>query len=316
MLKAVLTALSLVMLAPLTQAQAKWPSKPIRMITPFGAGTGTDFFARLYAVELQKSLGVAVTVENKPGASGIIGTDAMVKSPPDGYTIMYGFNQLVTINPHLFTKLPYEAKGLQPLGQTVVGGYILTVNNDFGPRTVGELIAMAKSHPNQLTYASYGPGTVSHLLFELISEATKTEFVHVAYKQGVMQDLMGGVLPMAFETSTAVPFIKSGKVRAIAVSGPKRSPVLPDVPTLSETIPGLEVTGWQGLFAPAGLPSDVATRLMSEVTRITNLPETMAKIREIGAEPSTLPPSELAATIRRESAMWGSLIKAKKIHLD
>lgn len=317
MLRLVLTALALLLAAPFVHAQDKWPSRPIKVITPFGAGTGTDFFARWYAGELQKSLGVPVTVDNKPGASGIIGTDAVAKASADGYTLLYGFNQLVTINPHVFARLPYDAaKSLQPLAQTTVGGYILVVNNDFGPKNLQEVIALAKAQPNTINYGSYGPGTVSHLTFELISKATNTQFVHVPYKQAVLPDVMGGVVPMALETSTAVPFVKSGKLRAIAVTGPKRLALLPDVPTVGETLPNMVVTGWQGFFAPAGLPRDIAARLTSEIVRITNMPETVARIRDVGGEPSALPPSELPATIQRESAMWASIIKEKNIRLD
>ena len=317
MLKPLLTALALVLVSPVMHAEDKWPSKPIKMITPFGAGSGTDLFARLYAADLAKSLGVPVIVDNKPGASGIIGTDAVAKAPADGYTLLYGFNQLVTMNPHLFSKLPYKTKDLQPLAQTVYGGYVLVANNGFAPKTLADVIALAKEKPGRVVYGSYGPGTVSNLTFELIGEASKAEFLQVPYKQGALTDVVGGQVPMLVETSlSAVPFVKTGKLHAIAVTTPKRLPALPDVPTIGETLPGVEVIGWQGIFAPVGLPPEVAARLSSEIVRITHLPATTAKIRELGAEPSDMPAAELPAAIEKESATWGALIKAKNIKLD
>ena len=318
MFKILFAALAALAVAPVVHADDKLPSKPIRIVTPMPPGVAPDVFARWYAVELQKSLGVPVLVDNKPGASGNIGTDAVAKAPADGYTLLYGFNQLVTMNPHLFTKLPYDAeKNLQPLSQTLVGGYVLLANNDFKPRNIKELLAYARAQPTKVNYGSYGPGTASHLIFELISDATKVDFVQVPYKQGVVTDVMGGQVPMVFEPAgSALPFVKSGRLRALAVTTPKRLEALPDVPTLAEAIPGLEVTGWQGFLAPAGLPPAVASRLTSEIVRITKTPETVAKIREVGFEPTGTSAAELGTTMRRESAQWGAVIKAKNIRLD
>lgn len=296
---------------------AKWPSKPIRIVVPAPAGIAPDIFARLYAAEMQKSFGVPVTVDNRPGASAIIGTAHVAKSSPDGYTVLYGFNQIVTMNPHLFNKLPYDAKQLQPLSQVVTGAYLILANKDFGPNNVAELLASAKSQPGKVTYGSYGPGTASHLGFELIEAEASIKLLHVPYKQGVLNDVIGGLVAMTIEpTGSGMQFVRNGKVKALAYTGAKRLDTMPDVPTLSETIPGLVIPGWNGFWVPAGTPKAVADSLSAEILRITRLPETRKRMAEAGFEPTGTSAEEMAAIIKRESATWGAVIKAKNIRLD
>jgi tripartite-type tricarboxylate transporter receptor subunit TctC len=306
------------MLGAAAHAQAPWPNKPIRIVVPAPAGMAPDVFARLYANEMQKTFGVAVTVDNKPGASGIIGTDNVAKSPADGHTLLYGFNQLVTMNPHLFTKLPYDAaRGLQPLAHVLSGAYVLVAHNGFAPKNLGDVLAAAKAAPGTVNYASYGPGTASHLIFELIESQTGARFLHVPYRQGVVADVIGGQVNMVFEPAgSAVQQVKSGKVKALAYTGAQRLPALPDVPLLSETISGLVVPGWHGFWAPAGLPKSVADRMESELLRITKLPETQKRMEEVGFAATGLSAARMVSLIEQESAQWGGVIKAKGIRLD
>ena len=200
MLQALLACLALAVATPAAHAQAAWPTRTIRIITPAPAGTSPDIFARLYADQLGKSLGQNVVVENRPGASGNLGVDAVAKAPADGYTILYGYNQLFTMNPHLFSKLPFDAlKDLVPVTQTLKTAYVILANNDFPARNFAELIELAKKDPGKINYGSYGPGTASHLIFELVEDLAKIRMQQVPYKQSPVPDVMGGQVAMVIE---------------------------------------------------------------------------------------------------------------------
>ena len=318
MLIRILTALTLGCVAFGAAAQDKWPSKPIRIVMPGPPGIAPDVFARWYGNGLQKALGVVVTIDNKPGASGIIGTDAVAKASPDGSTVLYGYNQLVTMNPHLFSKLPYEAqKDLVPVSLVATGSYVLVANNALPASNMKELIALAKRDPGAVNYGSYGPGTAAHLGMELVQDAAGIQLTHVPYKQGVMTDVMGGQIGVALEAAaSATPLIKSGKVKAIAVTAGKRIEALPDVPTVAETLPGYELLGWNGIWVPADTPAPVVARLQDEAVRISKMPETGKRMRELGFEPAGTTGAEMAAVIKRESEHWAKIIRAKNIRLD
>lgn len=299
-------------------AQGSYPTKPVRIIVPAPAGTGPDIMARLYAEHLGRALGQQFLIENKAGASGNIGADAVAHAAGDGYTLLYAYNQIPTMNPHLFGKLSYDMrKNMVPVTITLTTGYVLLANNNFPPNNLAEAIAYAKKHPGKVAYASYGPGTASHLAFEIIQEQTQTDFLHVPYKQGQVTDVMGGQVAMVFEPfPSAIPFVTTGKTKALAVTTPKRLASLPNVPTMSEAVPGFDLLGWQGVWATAGTPPEVVARLQSEFARITMLPDMQKRIRDLGSEPVGSTSKAMAEVIQTEYDRWGQVIKAKNIRLD
>ncbi|MDB5872117.1 MAG: Tripartite-type tricarboxylate transporter, receptor component TctC, partial [Ramlibacter sp.] len=295
-----------------------WPSKTIKIITPTPAGVGSDAFSRMYADKLSKALKVPVIVENKPGALSTLGVDAVAKSPADGYTLLVSTGNPFTMAPFLLSKLPYNPeKDFIPVTQVFRGGSFLVVNKDVPAKSLRELVILAKSQPGKITFASYGPGTTSHLGFELFQDYAGVEMLHIPYKQGAMVDVIGGQVMVGWEPPvSALPHIKSGKVRALAYTGTKRSTVLPDVPTLNEVYPGFEVFTWVGFWVPAGTPAAIVQKLYTTLTAITKTPEMQRYIDDAGNEPISPSPTETAAIIKREAQFMGKLIKAKNIRLD
>lgn len=310
-----------VALAVIPHAHAQkdaWPSKPIRIITPTPAGVGSDAFSRLYADKLSKALNVPVVVENKPGALSTLGVNAVAKAPADGYTILFSTANPFTMTPFLLSKVPYDAqKDFIPVTQIFRGGSFLVVNKDVPAKSLRDLVILAKSKPGKITFASYGAGTTSHLGFELFQDAAGVDMLHIPYKQGAMVDVIGGQVMVGWEPPvSALPHIKSGKVQALAYTGNKRSTVLPDVPTLAEVYPGLEVFTWVGVWVPAGTPDAIVQKLYTTISAITRMPEVQRYIDEAGNEPIGPTPVETAAAIKREALFMGKLIKAKNIKLD
>lgn len=295
-----------------------WPSKPIRIVTPTPAGVGSDAFSRLYADKLSKALKVPVVVENKPGALSTLGVDAVAKAPGDGYTILFSTGNPFTMAPFLLSRLPYNPeKDFIPVTQIFRGGSFLVVNKDVPVKSLRDLIIMAKSKPGKVTFASYGPGTTSHLGLELLQDAAGVDMLHIPYKQGALVDVIGGQVMVGWEPPvSALPHIKAGRVRALAYTGSKRSSVLPDVPTLAEIYPGLEVFTWVGVWVPKSTPPAIVQRLYSTITAITKTPEMQRYIDEAGNDPISPTPVETAAAIKREAQFMGTLIKAKNIKLD
>jgi tripartite-type tricarboxylate transporter receptor subunit TctC len=308
----------LVPMAMTVQAQNAYPNRPVKIIVPAPAGSSPDVMARLYAEQLGRNLGQPFVVENRAGASGNIGAEAVAKAPADGYTLLYAYNQIPTMNPHLFGKLSYDAiKDLAPVTVTLSTAYVLLAYNQFPPNNLREAVAYARSNPGKVAYASYGPGTASHLAFELIQDATQAQFLHVPYKQGQVTDVMGGQVSMVFEPfPSAIQFAKSGKVKSLAVTSKKRLPALPDVPTMSEAIPGMDLLGWQGVWATAGTPDAVVAKLQSEFRSITQTPEMQKRIADYASEPVGSTSAEMKDMIQTEYVRWGKLIKAKNIRLD
>ncbi|MBA2965675.1 MULTISPECIES: Bug family tripartite tricarboxylate transporter substrate binding protein [Ramlibacter] len=317
-LQLLLAAVALALAAAPAAAQSGYPSKPVKIVVPAPAGTGPDIMARLYAEHLGRALGQQFLVENKAGASGNIGAEAVARSPADGHTLLYAYNQIPTMNPHLFGKLGYDMqKDLAPISMTLATGYVLLANNNFPGSTLAEAIAYARSNPGKVAYASYGPGTASHLAFEIIQDQTKAEFLHVPYKQGQVTDVIAGQVAMVFEPfPSALPFVASGKTKALAVTTPKRLAALPGTPTMSEAVPGFDLLGWQGVWAPTGTPPEVLAKLQSEFARITQLPEMQKRIRDLASEPVGSSSREMAQAIQTEYARWGQVIRAKNIRLD
>lgn len=272
--------------AAVTQAQ-DWPTRPVRILVGSSPGGGTDAMARAVADKLGPALKTTIVVENRPGASNTLAADATAKST-DGHTMVMGVSTAHAIAPHLL-KLGYDNnKDLVPVAFVGAVPNVLVVNNDLGVNSVADLIALAKKQPGKLNYASSGAGSTQHIAAELFKEATGTYITHIPYRGSgpALIDLMGGQVQMSFDTMASVlPHIKSGKVRAIAVASDKRSPQLPQVPTLAEAgVKGVEMSAWYGLYMPTATPKAVQDRVQAEVAKLLTLPDTKARLDAIGAE--------------------------------
>ena len=299
-------------------AQDAWPNRPIRIVVPTAPGVAPDIFARLYAAELAKALKVAVTVDNKPGAATLLAIDNVMKAPADGYTLFYAFNAPFTMNPHLYAKLPYDAeRDMVPVTQTLKGAYFILTAPNSPIKSMKDFIEQAKAMPDKYSYASYGVGSAAHLALAMIEERAGIRALHVPYKLSAVPDVISGVVTVTTEPNgSAIPFIQSGQVRALAYLGSQRHPLLPNVPTVAETLPGYEVLGWHGVWVKAGTPKEVIDKLHAELSRITRSADMQKRMVDVGFEPSIASPSETVAIIRRESAEWGKLIRSRGIKAD
>ncbi|KQU74801.1 MULTISPECIES: tripartite tricarboxylate transporter substrate binding protein [unclassified Rhizobacter] len=296
------------------QAAPAWPDKPVRIVVPFAAGGTSDILARLLADKLQVELKQTVLVENKAGAGGVIGADSVAKSPADGYTILLGTIASHAINPVLQPKMPYDAaKDFAPIILLGSISNVLLVATEQPYKTVKELIAAAKAKPGDIAFASSGQGSSQHMSGETFKLLTGAELTHVPYKGSApaIQDVIGNQIPMSFETVTvALPFVQSGKVRALAVTSAKRSIALPDVPTLQEAgVPGFDVASWQAFYAPAGTPPAIVKRLNAEVAKIIAMPEVKAKMETLGLQYTPNTPEQFAVFGRSELVKWAKIVK-------
>jgi tripartite-type tricarboxylate transporter receptor subunit TctC len=294
-------------------AQA-YPTKPIRVVVPYAAGGATDLTARLVGQKMQASLKQNIIVENRPGAGGVIGADAVAKAPPDGYTVLIGVPAEMAILQHL-QKLPYNvARDFAPVSLAAITPLILVVHPSLPVKSVKELVAFVRARPGQLSYASAGTGGVQHLAAELLKITAKIDMTHVPYKGAapVMPDLIGGHIPMFFSgMPPAMPHVKAGKLRALAVTTTKRSPAAPDVPTMVESgMPGFDISNWFAYFIPAGTPAEVISRLNTEVNRGLKFEDVKDKLASVGAETVGTTPEALATFVRAESEKFAKLIKA------
>ncbi|HYF20150.1 MAG TPA: tripartite tricarboxylate transporter substrate binding protein [Ramlibacter sp.] len=302
----------------LAQAPDTWPSRPVRIVTPTPPGVGSDTFARFYAERLGKALGVSVVVENKPGALATLGTDAVAKAAPDGYTVLFSVSNPFTLAPFLMAKVPYNPQvDLLPVTQALRGGSFIVAGPAAPVKSLRELVDAARARPKGISYASYGPGSTSHVGMELLQDAAGIELLHVPYKQGALPDVMGGQVMLGFEPAvSALPHIRSGKLRAIAYTGDKRSPAQPDVPTMSELYPGVEMISWIGFWVPAKTPAAIVQRLHKEVSAITQSAEMQKMIADAGLEPASTTPEQTAAIVKKDAEVMGRLVKAKGIRLE
>ncbi len=301
---------------PQGAASQDYPSRSITFVIPSSAGGSPDTIGRVIAQKLSESLRQPVVVENVAGASGIIGTEKVARAKPDGYTVLYGFNQLVTMNPHLFTRLPYSAENdFEPVVLVMRLGYVWVAAPSFPASSVDEWLRIAKARPGKLTFASNGPGSAAHLGGELVNQLAGVDMLHVPYRSnGVPPDLLSGLVDVKIEPSSlAVPMIRSGHLKALAVTGTQRIAALPGVPALSETLPGYDITGWQAVWVPAGTPREVVAKLNAEINRIIALPEMQSRFAQIAAEGVGGAPSVLTETTRNESKMWRELLRARNI---
>jgi tripartite-type tricarboxylate transporter receptor subunit TctC len=306
--------------APAALAQA-YPSKPITIIVPFPAGGTTDILARLLGQYMSTAMGQPVVIDNRAGAGGNIGGQAAARASADGYTLFMGTVGTHAINASLYKKMPFDhVKDFAPLTRVAMVPNLLVAHPSQPFKTVQELVAYAKANPGKVTCGSSGNGTSIHLSCELFKTMTKVDITHVPYKGSApaVNDLLGGQIAMMFDNMpSALPHAKAGKLRAIAVTSAKRSPGLPDTPTVAESgVPGYEATSWFGMFAPAATPPAIVSQLNAVMVKALNDPDVKKKISEQGAEPHSEKPADFAAFIGAETAKWGKVVKASGASLD
>lgn len=312
--------LAATLLAAITPAHAAWPEKPIRLIVPSAPGGAPDVLMRALSQQLSQQLGVSIVIDNKPGASYVIGTQDLVRSAPDGYTLAYGNIVSLATNRSLLPNVPYDVdKDLTLIGNALRVVNMMAVNNNLPVKNVAELIAHAKKNPGKLAYASAGNGTTDHLGMELFKSMTGTFMLHVPYKGSVagMTDLMaGGVQVIMANTPVVAPHAQGGRVRALGISAPQRSPAYPDVPVIAETVPGFEVIAWGGLIGPANMPRDIVQRLNSELRTALASAAVQERFKVLGAETWHTTPEEFRDLSRRETEKWAKVIKASGAKVD
>lgn len=308
-----------VALAPALAAAQSWPSKPIKMVVPFAAGGGTDFIGRLVAKNLSERLGTQVFVENRGGANGAIGVQAVTTAEPDGYTILATSDSTIVVNPWLYSKLPYKPmQDLIPIGTMVRFPGLLAVHPSVPAKTVAELIALAKAKPGTITYATGGNGNFSHLAGELFAQATGTKLQPVPFRgvgPAAQAVIAGDVNAMFNNIQTTIELVRSGQVRALGVNEPKRIPGL-DLPAVAETVPGFQMAPWTGIFVPAKTPQPIVDRLSKELQAIMKSPEVVKLLNDQYVLPFPSTPQEFVALIKADTEKWGKVIKDANIKVE
>ena len=304
--------IALVALVALAHAQ-DYPAKPIRLIVPYSPGGPVDIVGRIVAQKLTDALAQQVIVDNRAGGGGNIAVEIVAKSAPDGYTLLMGANGTNAINPSLYPRLPVDAvKDLAPIGMVASSPLILVTHPSLAANSVKELVALAKAKPGAINFASSGSGSTAHLACELFRSMTAIHIVHVPYKGAgpALTDLVGGQVQMMFTgVSSTLPHVKSGRLRPLAVSSAKRVPILPDIPTVSEEIPGYEVLTWYGVFAPVQTAKPIVGKLNLTLAQIFSTADARQRLAALGAEPVTMSPEQFAVAVHREIAKWAKVIR-------
>ncbi len=310
--------LALAALSPSHAQTAAWPNKPVRIVVGFAAGTPPDVFARMYGEYASRKLNTPFVIDNKPGSAGNLATDAVAKAPADGYTVLYNVSTAFTINPSIYGKLPFDAeKDLVPLATTMRQGLVLIAGPTFKADSLQALLELARAKPGTITHASYGAGSPSHLIMEWFKDETKTNMIHVPYRTTPVPELIGGQVDLVLEPmASAYPLIASGKVKALAYSGPARHPAMPNVATFAEQVPQLSMMSWHGLWAPAATPPAVVERLHATFLAASQDPEMRKRITDLNSEPLGASREEMAAMVRRDADIYGRIVKARNIRLD
>jgi tripartite-type tricarboxylate transporter receptor subunit TctC len=290
-----------------------YPARPIRLIVPFAPGGSNDIMARLVGQKFSENMGQQVIVDNRPGASGIVGTEIAARGTPDGYTLLM-MSLTLAVNPSLYRKLPYDTeKSLVPVTLVASAPLMLVVHPSLPVKSLKDLIAYAKAHPGKLNFGSGGRGATPHLAGEMLKTMAGLEMTHVPYKGGgpALADLVGGQIQLMLENiPSTLPFVKAGKLRALAVSGSSRSALLPDLPTLDEAgLKGYEIVGWNGLFFPAGTPRPIVQKIHAETVKMLAQPDVKERLATLGAEGVGSSPAEFAAFVRSEIAKWARVVK-------
>ena len=303
--------------APPAWAQS-WPAKPIRMIVNFPPGSGPDVITRIYSGRLGEALGQAVVVENRAGAAGNIGLEAVAKSAPDGYTLLNSPGGPIIINPHLYKLGIDVARDLEPVAPTARTSMFLVVRPSLPASSVAELIAYIRANPGKINYGSPGSGSMPHISAEMFSRAAKIQFTHVPYKGSaqVLTDLLGDQLNFTFDPGVAVPHIKAGKLRLLAVTSGARSPIFPNTPTMAEAGMDVNTSTLSGVYAPAGTPREIIARLNREISRIMQTAEAHAALAVIATEGVTASPEEFAALQHRDRERFGAIVREANIRAD
>lgn len=300
-------------------AHAQYPTKPIRLVVPWPPGGAVDTLGRLIAQTVTEPLGQPIVVENKAGAAGAIGSEAVAKADPDGYTLLMGSTTVISINPAL-QKLPYQPTDFAPITMVAFVPHMLVTNADTPAKTLKEFVAYVKSRPKQVSYASAGPGTPHHIAGEMFKSMAGIDMLQVPYKGTgpALTDLLAGrVQFMSVEAVAALPHVKAGKLRALGVATPQRNALAPEVPTVAEAgYPGFEVTAWYGVVAPAGVQKNVATTLANAISKALETPAFREKLAGMGATPVGGTPEAFGEILRRENAKWAKAIKDAAIRID
>ena len=316
----VVTATAGVLSAAPAQAQGTWPDKPLKLVVPYPAGGNADNTARLLATQLGQRLGQQVVVDNRPGGSGTIGAAVVAKAPADGYTLLLDATAF-TVNPSLFPKLPFDAaKDFAPISLVLQVPLLMVVPANSPFQSVADVVKAAKARPGHLTYASAGNGGAQHLAGELFKQGQKVALTHIPYRGGApaLTDLIGGQVDLMFSATTASgPFVKSGKLRALAISSPRRVEGWESVPTVAESgVPGFQVSEWNGLFAPAGTPRPVLERLEAETRAIVASPEMKKRFAELGVQGVGSSAQEFSSFLKAETTKWAEVIRTSGIRMD
>jgi tripartite-type tricarboxylate transporter receptor subunit TctC len=311
---------ALIALAPAAWAQS-YPSKSVRVIVTFPPGGTPDIYGRIMAAELSKAWNQPVVVENRTGAGGTIGTDFVAKSAPDGYTLLFAADATITIAPHLYSKLSYDpVRDLAPIVNVTAGPFVLMANPAFPANNVKELIALVQTQPGKISFASSGAGGQQHLAMEYIrTMAGSMDMIHVPYKgfgQGIA-DVLANQVPLIFGGITAsIQLTRSGKLKALGVTGPRRSKALPNVQAIAETLPGFDITAWYGFMGPAGTPREVVNKVHDDSVAIVRRADFLERLDRDGIEPVANTPEEFAAQIKTDLARWAAVVKAAGAKLD
>jgi tripartite-type tricarboxylate transporter receptor subunit TctC len=304
----------------IARGQGAWPQRNITIVVPFLAGGSADLVARLFAQHFQAKYQVPVVVENKSGAGGSIGAGIVAKAAPDGYTLVLGTVSTQTINPALYSKLQYDPeRDFAPISPLVRFPNLLVVRNQLPVKGVHELIAYARANDGKLNYGSSGNGTSSHLCVVMFMRAIGATMTHIPFRASSdeMTAMIGGQIDLAIDSMTTIwPLAQSGEVRALGVTTADRVAAAPDLPTIGESLPGFEATGWQGLFAPAGTPPSIIETLADEVNRIFLLPDVVSSLRKVGGDPLPMRPNDFAQFVRSERVKWGEVVKSSGIRID
>ena len=302
------------------QAQAAWPSKPIRLVVPFPAAGATDLFARTLAQKLGEVLGVTVVIDNKPGAGGAIGADAGAKAAPDGYTLLLTTSSTHAIGPAINPRLPYDTvRDFTPIAHVGNAPSIMLVPNDSPAKTVQQWIDYAKRNPGKLNYGSSGTGTIVHLTAELFKAQAGVFVTHIPYKGTAlaMPDLISGKLDVIFDSlPTGLPFVRDGRLRALAVTSLKRSPLAPDLPPVADVLPGFESNTWFGIYGPRGLPADLVAKVNTAANQALADAATRDKLARLGIEPVQSTPAQFGQMVAADAAKWKKIIVDRKITAD